>query len=251
MLVLRSPVESLRCLLSAVDGKGSWTQLVLGDLRLLKQGSGGKLDNLGDPAEYLGLWQNLIHNYPTEWRGLVRGLCYFHCPQLGPQRPAAACDFQPRAGRHLCDQCGQSFPTERGRNMHQRKVHGVRSDMRCFAPKDGRCPVCLRTFSIRLRLVAHLMEKRVRGGRIPCGAVVTEEMRLPDRMVRELDEQDKEQRRKAQRVGRTQPRSTAEVRPPPKKRTLTRKTGPASEQWQLVHGIALLCGGLPKKMRNY
>ena len=236
--VVRAPVEPLRCLLGC--GSVGWVELVVGDMRHLQASTGAALAELGDPVENAGAWLKFLRNYPQAWRGLVRRMCYHDNPTYSQALKAKVGGIKGTLANKECPQCSEHFATARALAMHQRKVHGARSELRHFAPRDGRCPVCLAKFSSRLRLIGHLCEKRVRGGRVPCGAVLTPCMRISDPEIEAGDLEDRTARREAARAGKTQPRSRGEVIPPPKRRRVSKKIGPEDLQWRLVRGLSLL-----------
>ena len=57
---------------------------------------------------------------------------------------------------HLqCDQCTQKFSSEQSRSLHMFKVHGIKNQMRLYVDSTF-CPVCLRQFWNRERVVNHI-----------------------------------------------------------------------------------------------
>ena len=125
----------------------------------------------------------------------------------GPRKRRREAEGGTESHPHKCDLCPRAFASWRGLAMHERKVHGKQSNVKCFAGADGTCPVCKCQFRTRLRLIAHLTEKRVRGKtrRPPCGARLQHRHRLSDHIVANLDALDAEQRRRARKAGKTQP----------------------------------------------
>ena len=112
------------------------------------------------------------------------------------------------AEAHTCVHCSRVFPTWRALGMHMRMQHQEASSK--FGPKwfdseSAACPICGSGFSTRLRLVAHLSEKRTRHGRAPCFTQVEPHMRITPEECARLDEIDREARRAAKKKGHTQP----------------------------------------------
>eukprot|EP00973_Karenia_brevis_P073785 10255529-Karenia_brevis.AAC.1 len=98
------------------------------------------------------------------------------------------------------------FASERALRSHQRSKHGLRSSVKCYADADGRCKACRTTFSSRLRLIAHLSDKR----RTACLRFCTAHVQpLSTAESDRLDMQDREERKAARRAGHTQPLSKA------------------------------------------
>ena len=107
-----------------------------------------------------------------------------------------------------------------------------------YAGPDLTCCICNRMFPTRLRLIAHLTEKRKRGNRTPCGSLLEGKRPFEAETVAKLDALDTESRKKARRLGRTQPvvggcglkRVAVPEQPahPTKRRRLSKKTPPAS-----------------------
>ena len=96
------------------------------------------------------------------------------------------------------------FSNSRALQMHQRRVHGVRSILRLFAGADNTCQACSTTFSTRLRLMAHMADSR----RVRCREwLFAHGVRISTEQCAQLDAVDLDQRRQANRAGHTQPLS--------------------------------------------
>ena len=106
---------------------------------------------------------------------------------------------------HICAECRASFNSARALGMHARISHGQRSFQTNYADSDGICPICSKIFPTRLRLIAHLTERRPRGGRVPCGLQLDQARRLSNERVAMLDALDTKERSKARKAGKTQP----------------------------------------------
>ena len=177
-----------------------------------------------------------MRGHPTAWKELVRGMivCESTCDQKRHQialgGPAGA------SAALKCGECQVGFPTQRALKMHCRVVHSLRCVPKAYAPGSGQCMLCLKVFSTRLRLIAHLTETRQRGPIAPCGLRLGCVAPLPAREVARLDELDREARRAARRKGLTQPRSRGLVRsgesdeeiPSPKRFRISSKQAPGA-----------------------
>ena len=59
-----------------------------------------------------------------------------------------------------CNDCEVAFASQKALDQHMRIKHGVRCPQRAYAPADATCAVCGTKFAQRLRLLAHLCDKR-------------------------------------------------------------------------------------------
>ena len=128
--------------------------------------------------------------------------------------PESVCD----AGRaeasevaaHPCPECGAAFATLRALMSHRRVKHGTLAPQRDYTSVDAKCQVCGTQFSTPLRLQAHLSDTRV--GRGKCWEKVLADPSRYRRNTAEeqaaLDSAACEARRKAQRLGHSQPLSS-------------------------------------------
>ena len=74
---------------------------------------------------------------------------------------------------HMCVQCELSFASFKALQCHVRIKHVSRSLLNSYVGTSTVCPVCFVPFSNRLRLLAHINEKRKRGKRrLTCNAVL-------------------------------------------------------------------------------
>ena len=214
--IVRSPAEHLKHLLAfrpPGGGHQPWVELIRSDLSDLYDHFKFKLAELGDPLQHPYAWELFMRRHPHAWRSLVR--LWREIPPPGstsgrdPREPShtrcRAGEGGPDALSHICELCPAAFSSWRGLAMHRRIAHGSRTDVRRFAGEDAVCPVCSVIFKSRLRLIAHLTEKRIRGSRPPCGTLLSHVRPLPAAEVRRLDALDTERRRDAQRQGRSQP----------------------------------------------
>ena len=123
------------------------------------------MSELGDPAVYPHRWQDFICNFPWAWKKHVRKWIEIASPLDRASVKGGGSRDVPEDFR--CVDCCLSLEYARALAQHQRKVHARRSDVKRWAPENGKCCVCGTTFSARLLLVAHLTDGRVRHGRPP------------------------------------------------------------------------------------
>ena len=105
-----------------------------------------------------------------------------------------------------CSRCvtDNEFVSRKALLAHATKKHGDRVEVRRFVGADARCPVCLHQFSTRLRAIAHLSEKGLRGKALrTCHDAVTAGgyPQLDAETLSSLDAVDREVRKKARRAG--------------------------------------------------
>ena len=215
--LLRSPAVHLRALIAMRTPEGNkqpWAVLVQQGLEEMFKMFPFKLAELGHPAETPDAWHDFICNHPEAWKSLVRmwarqatvqGLGQDSRPCKRRRTAGPAKEGGDKAHPHVCGLCNVGFSSWRGFQQHDRKVHGARCSAKWYADSNGRCPVCFKIFPSRLRLVAHLTEKRSRGGKVPCGPLLGNARRLPADRVAYLDSLDTLERAKARREGKTQP----------------------------------------------
>jgi hypothetical protein len=201
--MLQSGIGSLTAMLVAVsDGVDAtripWTALVMEDMRKLGRYHLDKLADLGDPAECADRWMSFIIGFPAKWSQLVKSYLSCECWDH----------------RHSCPECRAesgaiwSFASNKALQSHRRRKHGVRPSIRDNVDSFGTCPVCKTIFSSRLRVIAHLSEKRMRGRcAFTCGMKLVEGnyARLPSDYVSSLDGLDRTALTTARRAGRVQP----------------------------------------------
>ena len=202
-----------------------WAKLVCDDLVAMHAALPFETAELGDPRAHPEKWFAAARNHPNMWKELVSlvVVCESVCDRKSLPH-AEASDI-------VCVVCNQHFKSERAASMHRRVVHGESCKAKCFAPQSGQCPICGIRFSTRLRLIAHLTEKRFRSGKAPCGQELHKCKPLDPAEVARLDDLDRQARQQARRQGRTQPRTTCPPLPTKRKR-LYRKSPP-----ELLFGI--------------
>jgi hypothetical protein len=66
---------------------------------------------------------------------------------------------------HRCSACGASFANAKALESHRKAKHKTRAAFTSMIGSSRVCPCCHVEFSTRTRLLAHISEKRNRGGR--------------------------------------------------------------------------------------
>eukprot|EP00973_Karenia_brevis_P030221 4164885-Karenia_brevis.AAC.1 len=75
VLVMKAPSDTLRTLLATRSAGGMrlpWVDMVIRDMRDLKQFHANRLAELGDPVACWSDWSKLITDYTSEWKMLVK-----------------------------------------------------------------------------------------------------------------------------------------------------------------------------------
>ena len=173
------------------------------DLKQLAQR--GNLQHLGDPMEAAESWAVFIQNSGDDWNRIVDALVYTES-KLDREVPLPTSI----PNTWVCQVCTvHAFPTRKALSAHQRTKHGMKSPMRFGADATGVCPVCLTSFSSRIRLLYHLTD----GRRTKCGDAIEAGTypELSQSRVDELDESDRLETRGVYREGRTQVKSKGQA----------------------------------------
>ena len=131
---------------------GTWGHTVLGDLVWCCN-----CEKLQEHRS-LGLsgWAELLKN-SSPWSRLPRIFrMYLQCP-FANISVAWNCDkvVAPVTLNLQCDKCDLKFSSEQSLALHRFKVHGCKNHMRQYV-SDTSCPVCLRQFWTRERVVNHI-----------------------------------------------------------------------------------------------
>jgi exonuclease III len=213
--VLRNGSRSLSTLLSARGRDGSpmpWVRLVRNDLQHLARCCADKMSELGDPLENFEAWASVAVHFPREWKSLVKR-CHLTSMELdansqkkfdpghwGSQPPLS----------HSCLVCEAAFSTAKALESHRRAKHKSRAAFSTLLGSSKVCPCCHTEFSSRPRLLAHVSERRNRGGRrYSCNTLFATGLVHPpshDELQSAL-EADKETRSLARKSGHTVPLS--------------------------------------------
>eukprot|EP00973_Karenia_brevis_P074454 10345847-Karenia_brevis.AAC.1 len=180
-----------------------WVKLVLSDMGVLSR-TCGQLHGLQPPSVEPKAWMSAIAD--ERWHEWCNGI-YFIESVADRMRPIG--DLEEAITTWPCRFCTGNnqifFPTEKARNMHERVCHGFRSSAQLYADSSCTCRSCGTRFSTRLRLIAHLSDRR----RTRClDHCKNHTSPLPKHLADELGEQDRMYRTAARKAGRTQPLST-------------------------------------------
>jgi hypothetical protein len=156
-----------------------------------------------DPMTDPGQWGDFMLS-ADKWHSCVSQLFYIrscHDSTWAVDEPAPTSVFR----CELCvppipDGAKTCFATSKALESHQRAKHGVRNCIRMYIGAVSKCPACETVFGNRLSLLGHLSDKR----RPKCReSVLATCPCLPNELVQKLDRLDAEQRKCAQRSGRS------------------------------------------------
>ena len=150
-----------------------------------------------NPLELFGFISNCEH----EWAALIDKYTYLHSVL---DRDASNMTSAAGSNAFVCTRCSgssHSFASQKALDQHCRRVHGIKSSIREFVDGSGICPVCETNFHTRLRVLAHLSDKR----RTKCSSALQSGTfeRLPSTEVTRLDQADAQARRAARKNGHT------------------------------------------------
>jgi len=153
-LALKAPDELMSLLVDMGASSCGWPASVLGDLRWLTLS-----EVFAECARYsMTEWIKLIVDNPKAFK---RGVAKFSREKLANMYeskdpldvvPASGCSYE-------CNMCVASFGTLQQFSLHVFKKHGVRNVMRLYINDHTHCPVCLRLFWTRPRLLNHIRYK--------------------------------------------------------------------------------------------
>ena len=202
----RTGPRSLKALLSSTSGiiGMPWSQLVLDDLSAIRMAHPARFAEMPCPAFDSGPWMDLMVDFPTEWKAIVKQYCfsvsvYDDGPTLRHPLPGA-----PIFSCSLCIGAAPFFSSSKALASHMRTKHGVRNMCRTYVDSTGKCPVCGTVLHTRLRVTAHLSDPR---RNIMCREAIfsgtVAQLSLEE--VSRLDALDAELRRNAQRAGLSHP----------------------------------------------
>ena len=188
-------------------------------------------------------------DFPSEWRVLVNTIVFYESrADVAPAVPLAGAPLQSSQVGFSCPDCHERFPNRRALTSHMRVKHKSRDiGVRHLVGADAKCPVCKTTFSTRIRCIAHLSERRIRRGRIPCRSRLPDlpptEQQLLD--TAELDALDLEERRAARKRGHITPLSRGLP-----KRARVDHCPPVPDLGALTIAAAVVCSAPQAKRRR-
>jgi len=178
-----------------------WLQMVIQDMTIMRK-MVSAVSGMPDPEAHLEAWIALMRDWPHQWRKMVARLESYD--SVAADKVSASKDDNPAEHLHVCDDCQDKFATPKALAQHRRRKHGQRSDLRLYLPADGTCPCCNRCYASRLRLSAHVNDKR-RGAKCMQHIVDGKAARLTDEQAAKLDEEETRMRLEARKAGHTQP----------------------------------------------
>ena len=121
-----------------------------------------KLVALPDPVASPAEWEQFVRRRSVQWGQLIKAFLKVAAERPEEYRAVASRargladgDESASDSEYLCWRCGETWVTMRSLKLHVLHKHGVRSDMRTFVAGSA-CPVCLRDFGTRPRVVHHL-----------------------------------------------------------------------------------------------
>jgi hypothetical protein len=139
-------------------------------------------------------WMHFMTQSPEEWRALVDSLFYTEsvCDRVKTVSHDLALSCE------ICGLMGPCFATNKQLAQHQRIKHGMTNEVKQHIGKESICMRCKVEFNSRLRLIAHVTDRR----RNECKQHYLRNVRaLSDAEYRELEEADKAALREARRAG--------------------------------------------------
>ena len=137
---------------SLVGQVGSWSHTLLNDLRWCCA-----RPKLADYATYdLSSWISLLRS-GSPWSRLLRLFRMYLKSPFANLSVTWDSDkvVAPIVMRVSCDLCTMKFRSEQALALHRYKVHGFKNYMRQFV-QGTHCPVCLKQFWTRERIINHL-----------------------------------------------------------------------------------------------
>ena len=167
--IVCNPLPPLHALLQDAAGvPGSWPQLLLSDLRMLRAAL-PEDRSLGDPADCPADWAALLASSRRAWKFAARRLQSHASALVVPE--AVTVDLNQAAGEgvpaFVCMMCpreaARSFNCNKGLRTHMMRAHGVRKASRGFIPAgSSTCPACAKVFESHARALDHLEYRAMR-----------------------------------------------------------------------------------------
>ena len=180
-----------------------WVHQIISDFQWLYDASADVRRTLPAPRSDVShvTWYNFILADPGEWNFLVRSTVDTASVldvTISPLNTEAC-------NRFFCKLCSGSevpcFATEKALLQHQRVQHARRIDVRMFVDDSGLCPVCLGNFVTRIRVIAHLSDRRPSRSACRSSLLDGSFSSLARNVVDALDERDRDLKRCARQSG--------------------------------------------------
>jgi len=185
-----------------------WVRQLVSDFGILARHAHAASLVMPNPEGGLSGWLAVFDDKGA-WDRLVSSIYYTSsCSDIVHDSTSSASTRDVHA--HICMKCPEdvngnrpSWSTSRALESHMRAKHKVLCEFRYYVDSSGRCPICHTDYKSRIRCLAHICDRR----RPKCANEVKNgnARRLPENTVLKLDEADREQRRLAQRQGRSHP----------------------------------------------
>jgi hypothetical protein len=159
--LVNSKHDALRAVLSVKvkNTRIPWVSLIASDLVAMYASSKAVQEQLPMPGidVHDRAWLTFMKSYPSRWHDLVKNYsfsesCLDRCAVL--QQPTM------QVAVFKCAECYQQFPTSKACGLHRRIKHGVRDEIRFFINGSGLCPNCGMNLHSRLRVMAHVQDRR-------------------------------------------------------------------------------------------
>ena len=138
-----------------------WVRAVIEDLHSLHCASLAVQASLPSPGimEHDSVWFDFMLNQREMWITLVNG--YFFAESCLDKTAIGADARLCVSGLTFrCTQCTSQFSNNKALLQHRRSKHGFREPLTRHIDGSGVCPSCRTTFHTRLRLLAHVSDRR-------------------------------------------------------------------------------------------
>ena len=132
--------------------EGSWSSLVCKDLLWLTT-CPAFTDGLGLA---FGDWCDSIKNKPKYFRLQLKRLIKLRIANIPPEIVIASSTAAADCGQFQCDSCSSCFNTFHKLSLHMFKKHDVKNVWRRYVYAHTHCPICMRNFWSRERLINHI-----------------------------------------------------------------------------------------------
>jgi hypothetical protein len=150
-LAIKAPTELMTLLVDMSSSNSGWPASVLSDLKWLTIS-----ESFARCAELdLAGWIQCIVEKPKFFKQGVTKFArckyanMYDSKDPATKVPASACSYE-------CNLCDSTFGTLQQFSLHMFKKHGVKNVMRLYVDGHTHCPVCLRLFWTRARLLNHI-----------------------------------------------------------------------------------------------
>eukprot|EP00929_Paragymnodinium_shiwhaense_P073982 TRINITY_DN37820_c0_g2_i4.p1 TRINITY_DN37820_c0_g2~~TRINITY_DN37820_c0_g2_i4.p1 ORF type:complete len:1336 (+),score=203.46 TRINITY_DN37820_c0_g2_i4:392-4009(+) len=159
----KAPDELKALIQHSAQYSDGWMTMLIDDLTWLWQNE-SKVENLPNPSEDYDTWQQLMTDYPTQWKNILAGTKQklIDADILDLQTGDTGDTVQATSGGCYCRRCDRWFTTRQGLNLHALLKHHRHAPARKWATAGGQCIICSTKFGNRLRLMRHLAQGMVK-----------------------------------------------------------------------------------------